>query len=159
MTTGRRQSPIDINPDLLLYDPGLLPLELEGDQVSGRLVNTGRGIEFRIETENSVTIRGGPLSYEYTMSNITLHYGRENSRGSEHTINGFQFPGEIQLYAYNSQLYANWSEAQHEANGLAAIAVLIALAENSNQVNSQLKHITNVLKNITYKGKSQVLMT
>jgi len=57
-----------------------------------------------------------------------------------------QFPGEIQLYAYNSQLYSNWSEAKHEANGLTAIAVLIALSKHSNQANTQLKHITHALK-------------
>ena len=31
---GRRQSPVDINPDLLLYDPGLAPINVNGDHVS-----------------------------------------------------------------------------------------------------------------------------
>lgn len=31
---GRRQSPIDINPQLLLYDPSLLPINIRGDHVS-----------------------------------------------------------------------------------------------------------------------------
>lgn len=30
---GRRQSPIDINPNLLLYDPGLYPIQIHGDHV------------------------------------------------------------------------------------------------------------------------------
>lgn len=58
-----------------------------------------------------MTISYGPLSYKYTLSHLTLHYGREISTGSEHTINGVQFPGELQLYAYNSQLYGSWEEA------------------------------------------------
>ena len=99
-----------------------------------------------------MVLSSGPLSYQYTVTNLTLHFGRENNRGSEHTISGVQFPGEIQLYAYNSQLYANWTEAQHEANGLAAISVLISFSKNSNQANSQLKHLTHALKNITNKG-------
>jgi len=37
------------------------------------------------------------------------------------------------------------------ANGLTAIAVLIALSKHSNQANTQLKHITHALKNITTK--------
>ncbi|CAG2164349.1 unnamed protein product [Oppiella nova] len=154
---GRRQSPIDINPELLLYDPGLLPVHINGDHVSGKLVNTGRSITFKINVEQSVVLSSGPLSYQYTLSNITLHFGRENNRGSEHTISGVQFPGEIQLYAYNSQLYSNWTEARHEANGLAAISVLIAFSKNSNQANTQLKHITHALKNITHRGDSQWL--
>lgn len=121
-------------------------------QVSGTLVNTGRSITLQVNVENSLLISSGPFSYQYTLTNITLHYGRENNRGSEHTINGIQFPGEIQLYAYNSQLYANWSDAQHEAHGIAAISVLISVSKNSNQANTQLKHITHALKNITYRG-------
>lgn len=97
-------------------------------------------------------ISGGPLSYQYTLTDIALHYGRENNRGSEHTINGVQFPAEIQLYAYNSQLFANSSEARHEPNGLLGIAVLVALS-TTQQGNAQLKHITGAFKNITYKGK------
>ncbi len=31
---GRRQSPIDINPQLLLFDPNLNPLQIYGDYVS-----------------------------------------------------------------------------------------------------------------------------
>ena len=31
---GRRQSPVDINPELLLFDPGLLPVHIHGDHVS-----------------------------------------------------------------------------------------------------------------------------
>ena len=120
--------------------------------MNGMLVNTGRSITFLVNPENSVVISGGPLSYQYTITNITLHYGRENNRGSEHTISSVQFPGEIQLYAYNSQLYSNWSEAQHQAHGLAAISVLITHSKNANQANNQLKHITHSLKNITDKG-------
>ena len=102
-----------------------------------------------------VTISGGPLSYTYTLSNVTLHFGRENNRGSEHAIAGQQFAGELQLYAFNGQLYANWSEARRSPNGLVALAVMIKLTKNAAAAaagNSQLKHITNSLANITNRG-------
>lgn len=35
---GRRQSPIDIDPDLLLFDPGLQAINIEGNHVSHRPV-------------------------------------------------------------------------------------------------------------------------
>jgi len=106
-------------------------------------------------TDKPVTITDGPLSYAYTLSNLSLHFGRENNRGSEHTIDEQQFPGELQLYAYNSQLYATCSEAKRELNGIAAVSVFIVLAKNSNQANPALKYITNSLKNITRRGKSR----
>lgn len=121
-------------------------------QISGYLLNSGRGIVFKVNSNKTVTFSGGPLSYKYTLTDIVLHYGREDDRGSEHTINGHQFPAEIQLYAYNSQLFANSSVAQHEANGLLSISILITHSSQSHQSNSQLKHITHALKNITSKG-------
>lgn len=100
-----------------------------------------------------VTVSGGPLSYAYTLSNVTLHFGRENGRGSEHSINGQTFAGELQLYAFNGQLYANWSEARRSPNGLVAISALIKVTRNAANANSQLKKITDSLKNITNRGK------
>lgn len=120
----------------------------------GQLLNTGRGISLLIQPDKSVIFSGGPLSYPYTLSNITLHFGRENNRGSEHTIDGMQFSGELQLYAYNSQLYANWSEAKREPNGLAAFSVFIVLSKNAAQANVALKQLTNSLKNITRRGQT-----
>ncbi|CAG2164215.1 unnamed protein product, partial [Oppiella nova] len=163
---GRRQSPIDINPKLLLFDPNLSPIQVYGDYVNGNLQNSGRGILFKVSANRTAIISGGPLSYQYTLKEMYsppgdsiviceflyhIHYGRENDRGSEHTISGHQFPAEIQLYAFNSQLYANWSSAQSEANGVLAIAVLIAHTQQSIGGNAQLKHITHTLKNITKK--------
>ncbi|RWS17281.1 carbonic anhydrase-related protein 10-like protein [Dinothrombium tinctorium] len=160
---GRRQSPIDINPDLLLFDPGLQAISIEGNHVSssqtGTLLNTGRGLKFQVSTNSTVIITGGPLSYEYTLNHFMLHYGRENDRGSEHTISGIPFPGEIQFYFYNSQLFDNWTQASDQPNGLAAIAVLVQLAsvERGSSGNSELKHIFDAIDAIKFKGTSTLV--
>lgn len=137
-------------------------------------MNTGRGIKFIVSNNSSVTLSGGPLSYEYTLSHLLIHYGREDDRGSEHTINGIPFPGEIQLYFYNSQLYHNWTEASDQPNGLAAIGILVQLASritspsshphhsnrgkssSSNynyEINTQLKSLLNLVDTVKFKGK------
>ncbi|XP_075676123.1 carbonic anhydrase-related protein 10-like isoform X2 [Dermatophagoides pteronyssinus] len=166
---GQRQSPIDIDTSTLLYDPYLEPIKINGDYVRGQLVNTGRGISLLVDRSTTssgdkhVTISDGPFSYQYTVSNITLHFGRENDRGSEHTIDGRRFPGELQLYAYNSQLYSNWSEAKREPNGLVAISIFIMVSGHPGQVvtlnqpNAALKQITGLLKNITKRGLSYTI--
>lgn len=115
-------------------------------------MNTGRSVSLKVKQDKPLLLSGGPLSYQYTVSNVTLHFGRENNRGSEHTINGVQFAGELQLYAYNGQLYSNWTEAKRSPNGLAVVSALIKLTRNT-AINSQLKLITNWLKNITNRGK------
>lgn len=101
----------------------------------------------------SVTLIDGPLTYRYTLDHISFHYGRNQSKGSEHTIDGSQLPGEIQLYAYNSQLYNSWDEASNRAHGVVAVSILLQATLDPNLTNSQLKKLTLALKNITAKGK------
>jgi hypothetical protein len=208
---GRKQSPIDIRPELLLYDPLLPALELHNRKASGHLINTGRGLLFRLQSDiandvsgsasvssagssgssgsggsssgalsgnsldslrfpmseststslsgsvgssaHDVQFQGGPLTYAYTLSRMHLHYGRDERRGSEHSIAGQQLPGELQLLAFNSQLYANWHDAQSRAHGLIAVSALIQLDDSGKHVqNKQLLRIVHALKNITSKG-------
>ncbi|TDG39231.1 hypothetical protein AWZ03_014347, partial [Drosophila navojoa] len=94
---GHRQSPIDVVPDKLLFDPYLRPLHIDKHKVSGTLHNTGQSLVFRVDkdTKQHVNISGGPLAYRYQFEEIYIHYGTENSRGSEHYIQGYSFPGEV----------------------------------------------------------------
>lgn len=121
---GKKQSPIDVNPAHLLFDPSLASLDITGNevrpahqmqfppiivslftlcQVSGNLTNTGRGIVFKVapkltDLDPEVTISAGPLSYRYTLHHLQLHFGRDISRGSEHSIDSFRYPGgEVNL--------------------------------------------------------------
>lgn len=66
-------------------------------QVSGILHNTGQSLVFRVDkdTKQHVNISGGPLAYRYQFEEIYIHYGTENSQGSEHHIHGYSFPGEV----------------------------------------------------------------
>lgn len=103
---------------------------------------------------NQVTISGGPYSYSYTLDHLVIHYGHSNGHGSEHTINGTQFPGELQLYAYNSQLYGNWTHAMDKPHGIAAVSVLIQLSNYDHpEENSQLKHMSYTLRSLSLKGR------
>ncbi|GFS84746.1 putative carbonic anhydrase-like protein 2 [Nephila pilipes] len=93
---GRRQSPIDIEPSILLYDPGMGNIEINREKVNGTLKNTGHSVRFRLDPDSPpVTVNGGPLSYKYRVHEVLLHYGRTDDRGSEHTIAGHAFPGEL----------------------------------------------------------------
>lgn len=103
---------------------------------------------------NLIELSGGPLAYTYSLSHIALHYGRDEMRGSEHTIAGIQFPGELQFNFFNQQLYSSYDEAQNKAHGLATIAIMIQMAEVSGKApNSELKKLIDVVQNITIKGK------
>lgn len=66
-------------------------------QVSGTMKNTGHDVKFLLDDplSRAVNISGGPLSYDFRVSEISLHFGRADSLGSEHTIDGQAFPAEV----------------------------------------------------------------
>lgn len=124
-STGRRQSPINIEPHRLLFDPQLQKLQISKGRIRGILHNTGQGVVFRVDTPDIstvngfraqseppvhmtehitnikndlnplVNISGGPLSYSYRIYEIQLHFGRTDHQGSEHLLAGFAFPAEV----------------------------------------------------------------
>ncbi|KAM7533452.1 hypothetical protein Aperf_G00000127804 [Anoplocephala perfoliata] len=165
---GRRQSPIDIVTDTLIFDLSLHPVKLHGaDQQKAhlgaltmgigemieRLENTSYSklvgmdysrcahslVELTISVENAghdllfaiifgvITFSGGPLSYTYRLSEMRLKFGSTADRGSEHRVNSFAYPGELQLYAYNSDLYQSFSDAVDRPNGIAAFSSMLQI--------------------------------
>lgn len=59
------------------------------------LKNTGHDITVDPLGRDLVTIGGGPLSYNYSVAHIKLHFGALDTIGSEHTVNGTPFPAEV----------------------------------------------------------------
>ncbi|EGW08262.1 Carbonic anhydrase-related protein 10, partial [Cricetulus griseus] len=62
--------------------------------VSGTMYNTGRHVSLRLDKEHLVNISGGPMTYSHRLEEIRLHFGSEDSQGSEHLLNGQAFSGE-----------------------------------------------------------------
>ncbi|CAH1267995.1 CA10 [Branchiostoma lanceolatum] len=75
-------------------------LQLDDDDVdaaamNGTLLNTGHDLTFQVDDRNRVNLTGGPLSYLYRLQELRLHYGSIDSQGSEHSVDGYSFPGEV----------------------------------------------------------------
>jgi Eukaryotic-type carbonic anhydrase len=89
-------------------------------QVSGKLENTGRVVRLVLDEFTSgstggagstgnavihVNVSGGPLSYQYRVTEIVLHFGSMNNLGSEHTINGLFYPAEVYIKCFHFHVY------------------------------------------------------
>ncbi|GFR92864.1 carbonic anhydrase-related protein [Elysia marginata] len=96
---GRNQSPVNIEPKALLFDPSLTPLEISGSAITGVLVNKGHSLTLDVELAShwsrGVNISGGPLSYTYRVSQLRVHFSHSDTDGSEHTVEGKGFSAEV----------------------------------------------------------------
>ncbi|XP_071124907.1 carbonic anhydrase-related protein 10-like [Mytilus edulis] len=131
---GKYQSPINIDPKSLVHDPNLKRLNVSQNKIKGILLNTGRDLKLVVKDtdEKPFIFTGGPLSYEYTLFEIKIHFGDNNTRGSEHSIGGKMFPLEIQLYGFNAEIHKNSTQALNSPNGIAAISILALVSEEDN---------------------------
>ena len=62
------------------------------------LTNSGHDVSFVVDRSNQLqmsNISGGPLDYNYPIHSVSLRFGLQDSSGSEHTIDGRKFPGEV----------------------------------------------------------------
>ncbi|XP_068719562.1 carbonic anhydrase-like isoform X1 [Montipora capricornis] len=93
-----RQSPINIKGATNQWY-GFLTMTFDnwGGLVTGTLQNTRHFPKLNIDTGQGAQLRGGPLRGTYTLKQFHFHFGCTNSRGSEHTLNGTRFSGELHL--------------------------------------------------------------
>ncbi|TKS92373.1 Carbonic anhydrase-related protein 10 [Collichthys lucidus] len=96
--------------------------------MGGTMYNTGKHVSLRPDKAHLVNISGGPLGYSYRLEEVRLHFGSEDSQGSEHLLNGQGFPGEVQLIHYNQDLYANYTEAAKSPHGIAVVSIFIKVS-------------------------------
>ena len=143
-------------------------------QTNGHVFNTGHGVSFFLDLgiNDMVNISGGPLSYNYPIYDISLHFGMRDDQGSEHTIDGEHFAGEVikifefntdfnvsisfqlQFLGFNADLYDNYTSAARHPNGLVGVSILIQVGTLSNP---ELRKITDAAISVQYRGDQKKL--
>ncbi|CAH8458056.1 unnamed protein product [Schistosoma mattheei] len=149
---GRHQSPINIMTKNLVYDHSLSAMEIEGLEKQLELIVENCGYDIRISLTNEfVQLNGGPSSYAYRISFMQIKFGSASTQGSEHTIDGKAFPGELQIYSFNNELYNNLSEAFYRPNGILAISVFFKIG---NATNKDLLGVVAAAEQTIFKGET-----
>ncbi|XP_055521456.1 LOW QUALITY PROTEIN: carbonic anhydrase-related protein 10-like, partial [Leucoraja erinacea] len=151
-SVGKRQSPINIETTHMIFDPFLTPLHINtaGRKVSGTMYNTGRHVSLRLDKEPLVNMSGGPLTYSYRLEEVRLHFGSEDSQGSEHLLNGQAFSGEVMHRATGNR-------QQHPLYCVHACAC--SMLQVSDTANPFLNRMLNrdTITRITYKNDAYLL--
>ena len=95
------QSPVNIDTSTVKEKPNLKGLSFAADnkrgKVSGILTNNGHAPTLKIDKPKGTTsLTGGPLGDSvYKLEQLHFHFGCDDDEGSEHTVNGQAFSGEV----------------------------------------------------------------
>ena len=93
---GLRQSPIDIDTNNLVTDSMLVGLTLKNFDQSydGNFTNTGHSVQFNLAAGSPTASFINHLG-TYELLQFHLHWGSTSEEGSEHTIDGRSYAGEL----------------------------------------------------------------
>ncbi|XP_060119494.1 carbonic anhydrase 9 [Heteronotia binoei] len=148
---GSMQSPINIETSTTLFAPQLKPFQLSGYNLPPEetlsLQNNGHTIVLGLPA--NVSISGGGLPEAYLAAQLHLHWGSQGGPGSEHTVDGHHFAGEIHVVHYNSR-FGGIKEAAREPGGL---AVLAAFLQAGSEENEAYQHILESLDEVHEEGE------
>nr|QFP92279.1 carbonic anhydrase [Archivesica packardana] len=149
IAAGKKQSPIDIVTSNANYDSELCDNPLRTDynpEAELNLVNNGHSIMCQIKAKSELT--GGPLDAVYRLEQFHLHWGSSDDKGSEHTIDGNQYPAELHLVHWNTNKYKSFSEAVDKDDGLAVLGIMIKVGFE----NQTFKCLTDNVSYLTSRG-------
>ncbi|XP_041920483.1 carbonic anhydrase 4b [Alosa alosa] len=147
---GQAQSPINIVTKKARTDERLKPLHYTGYQFGfhSDIINNGHYVQ--VSLPDSAKIDGGNLESTYKTLQLHFHWGAHGGPGSEHTIDGEQYPMEMHI-VHIKQEYHSISEALKDKTG---VAVLGFFYQESGSSNKKYESIVNALKYITQPGNN-----
>ncbi|KAM4742030.1 carbonic anhydrase 4b [Anableps anableps] len=151
--SGRSQSPVNIVTRKTVRDERLTPFHFDGYQeiFHSRLINNGHTVQ--LDLPPGIVISGGHLAANYKAVQVHLHWGNNGSPGSEHTIDGEQFPMEMHI-VHIKEDYDSLSQAVKDPAG---IAVLGFLFQESVSTNKKYTPLVDALKQIIEPSSNTTL--
>ena len=72
-------------------------------------------------------MKGGPVEHEHKFLQFHLHWGKNDSEGSEHLVDGKSYSAELHIVNWNSQLYTSPAEAvkSNKQDGLIVLGIFL----------------------------------
>ncbi|XP_044141549.1 carbonic anhydrase 4 [Bufo gargarizans] len=93
----KKQSPINVITHDAKFDSKLEPFKFEGYDQGKTLTLKNNGHSAQLGLDSAMKISGGGLSGTYTATQLHFHWGSKDKPGSEHTLNGKQYPIELHI--------------------------------------------------------------
>ncbi|XP_060754005.1 carbonic anhydrase 4b [Neoarius graeffei] len=149
---GKSQSPINIVTKRVVTI-NQTPFRFQGYQhlFQRNITNNGHTVKFTLPGDAVIT--GAGLSETYKAVEVHFHWGKNGGPGSEHTIDGEQYPMEMHI-VHIKEIYSSVEEAIKDPFGL---AVLGFMYQKSHSANKKYDSIINALPNIRLPGNKVLL--
>ncbi|XP_063717488.1 carbonic anhydrase-related protein-like [Symsagittifera roscoffensis] len=165
------QSPVNLLPHLAMSDPNCGMLKIQYNlHVNYDIINIGYTIllSFRsrkagsfeehrpslvtsldsatdILTASKSYISGGVLDIRrYELIEVWFHWGNDDSRGSEHTVNFKAYPMEVQLIHWNSDEFPTYEEALGCKDGVVITSIFVQIGRENHGFNSFLEFLEDI---------------
>ncbi|KAL8569891.1 hypothetical protein ACOMHN_038583 [Nucella lapillus] len=153
------QSPINLDRTQVLYIPQLMPFDLSqyktitGPQSTTTLKNEGGHTAEVVYSGPEITISGGSLSQDYVLDQFHFHWGSDDAKGSEHTVDGIQSPMEMHIVHHIKGFPL--AQAAQQPFGLAVLAFFFQVRS---QDNVAIQPLISHFGGVTYRGKSELIL-
>ncbi|XP_063078246.1 uncharacterized protein LOC134468234 [Engraulis encrasicolus] len=152
---GNRQSPVDIVSNDTVLDLNLEKFTFSGfdnTAAMSKIKNTGKTVKVEFNS-GLLSVSGGNLSETYDTLQFHIHWGNTSAvPGSEHTVDGKQYPMELHIVNAKSSLGGNVTSIVQDGTGLAALGFFIEVDSNSTDEPASWKTLTSHLPTITEKN-------
>ncbi|CAG9764272.1 unnamed protein product [Ceutorhynchus assimilis] len=129
------ESPIDINISKMIrvdIAPELTWMNFESIPRKMKITNNGHTVIMSGKWgQERPYISNGVLNGKYVFSQVHLHWGQTDLEGSEHTIDGGHYPGEMHVVLFKS-CYLTQESALKEKDGIAILVYFLQLQDPSN---------------------------
>jgi carbonic anhydrase len=100
--------------------------------MSGSVTNNGHGLSFAFTDGTAPTVTGGRLGSDiFEFAQFHWHWGSVSTQGSEHTLDGKEYPAELHLVHFNKK-YGTLGDAVSQADGLAVLGFFYEVSSTTN---------------------------
>uniref|UniRef100_A0A0M3HPE0 Carbonic anhydrase n=1 Tax=Ascaris lumbricoides TaxID=6252 RepID=A0A0M3HPE0_ASCLU len=114
-----------------------------------KLVNAGESLQLHLGPDLSGEFTASFIKDQrFALELVLIHWGTEPMNGSEHTVGGVGYAGEVH-FIHRNMHYANIDHAYKEPNGVLAVAILL---NESHDDNPTFAPIVDGITQIVYKG-------
>ncbi|XP_067263673.1 carbonic anhydrase 4a [Chanodichthys erythropterus] len=141
-----RQSPINIVTKKTKLNERLTPFKFTGYQDTFESIIKNNGHSVQVGIPITATVSGGNLEGTYKAVQFHLHWGKDGGPGSEHTIDGEQYPMELHI-VHMKQRYNRLEDALKDPSGVAVLGFFYEESSSSNRKYDLLTHALHSIQN------------